>query len=154
MPAKTESLAKVAELIAKGFDSTWTWEKMAQEIFQLEGLTVGERGKEIAEHAAKVLRGFYPNRQSVWDSYFTAVDEAGRALEYEHIIALIKFEVEYTLAKRPVPPQAPPKEKKERKKKEGAAAEGDGPPAPPAPPTPGAPPPAPPAPPSPPPPPG
>jgi hypothetical protein len=135
---KDVSLQKVKEATDKGHNGQWTWEKLLAELFEAEGLSLGDRSKECAEHAARVLRGYYPNREKSWAAQFTNASEEARQLEYQHIVELAVFEANYTIQHRPVPPKPEPKAEK-------------APPAPP--PPPGGPAPAPPAPPAPPPPP-
>lgn len=132
---KPASLEKVKAAISQGLtNATWTWEKLGLDVLAEEGVQVGERGKECVEHAARVLRGYYPNRQKVWDAEFVNATEEVRQLQYEHIVNIYVMEAEFTLSKRPIPPKPEPKAAAPTPPPPPGAA--PAPPAPPAPPPP------------------
>jgi len=136
------SVEKVKLAVASGNNAAWTWEKLAEEVFTAEGLPgLGDRAKEAAEHAGRVCRGFYPNRAKLWEQTFTTATEEARNLEYKHIIELMTYEANFTIAHRPIPPKPEPKPEPP-KAPPPPPAPGAGPAAPPAPPAPPPPPPA------------
>lgn len=146
---KQESKDKILSYINQGRDANWTWEKALQEVYGIEGLQLNGREAECAGHAARVIRGYYKNTETLWNAHFKDVTAEQLDKELQHICELSIMEANFTITNRPVPPAPvpkPPKEKKEKATKDDAV--------PPTPPTPDAPPPpAPPSPPMPPPPP-
>lgn len=110
---KPETRKIVSEYIGKGRDGNWLWSNLVQDICKSEELDCGERGKEVGENAAKILRGIYPGRESIWDATFKNKSPADLDIVYDHIIGIAVMEAHFTITRRPVPPKPEPKPKKE-----------------------------------------
>lgn len=136
---KTESKKLLIEKLSLGVGATWLWEDLLLELVKIEGMDCKGREAEVAEYAARTVRGYYSNRQKVWDAAFG--DNPKADIELEHILAIVTFEKDFTLATRPVRPAPVAKEGPKTKGEKGeskAMSEGapKPPPAPPAPPKP------------------
>lgn len=133
---KEETKKMLLSKIAEGPTASWLWEDVLLESLKLEGMDCKGREAEVAEYAARAVRGYYPNRKGVWDAAF--LENPAADVEFSHILSILTFQRDFTLANRPVRPKVEKPEGKAKGKSEpkAGAPVPPPPPAPPAPPSP------------------